>query len=766
MGTGPRGGRRVREAAEAAAREAAAAAETAAPETAAPDDAPAAKRPKGDAAPPPKTGGSVDPADVDRKSTQVLVKKGYAEAAVARAMAAARPTADDLAQSFNEQKRRRTAAASEWLAAHAEPWELPTGAGSDARASSANPPAASKPPDPAADLDDDPVELANMSERARDLVAKGLLPISEAHVLREPRVRTDDETARAVPVVGGAGAGAQDRARTGKSLRARKAEKAERRAADLCPRLARGEPCEHGDACERSHDVDSFVKNKPGDIPGTCPFVTRTVACPYGMRCRLAGTHASPDGDASGPEPERNVVDDETRRDLARNLYPLPRSDAILREMNVPVRCLSKTQAKRRDATRGSFAPPREPKRREGFVGGGKDRDRAPRLDFRGKLIVAPLTTVGNAPFRRVCVGMGADVTVSEMAMASNLLKGDRSEWALVRRHPSERCFGVQICGGWPDLMARCGELLDTETDCDFVDINMGCPIDGVCAKGAGSSLLRDAEGLERMATTVRAASRSMRRTPLTIKIRMGYEDDPASWVAHDVVSKAKGWGAAAVTLHGRTRQQRYSRRADWAYVRKCASAAAKTGLPLIGNGDVFGWRDYERRMSGGDVATCMIGRGALIKPWVLTEIKERRVWDISANERLDVFRDFARFGLEHWGSDETGVETTRRFMMEWMSYTHRYVPVGLLERGVTQGMHLRPVPYSGRNELETLLASDAVADWSKVAEMFLGKPAPGFSFVPKHRSNSYSSESAAALRQFGAGTDQGGEEEDEEENG
>ena len=94
-------------------------------------------------------------------------------------------------------------------------------------------------------------------------------------------------------------------------------------------------------------------------------------------------------------------------------------------------------------------------------------------------------------PFCRACVRAGADVTVSEMAMAANLLKGDRREWALVRRHASEACFGVQVCGGYPDLMARCGELLDETTSCDFVDINMGCPIDGVCAKGGRVAVQR-----------------------------------------------------------------------------------------------------------------------------------------------------------------------------------------------------------------------------------------------------------------------------------
>ena len=125
---------------------------------------------------------------------------------------------------------------------------------------------------------------------------------------------------------------------------------------------------------------------------------------------------------------------------------------------------------------------------------------------------------------------------------------------------------------------------------------------------------------------------------------------------------------------------------------------------------------------------------------------------DVLTTERMDVFRDFARFGLEHWGSDARGVETTRRFMLEWMSYTHRYVPVGLLESGVAQAMHLRPAPYRGRNDLESLLASDETEDWMRVAAMFLGPAGENFRFVPKHRSNSYSGESAEALRAMGGG--------------
>ena len=133
-----------------------------------------------------------------------------------------------------------------------------------------------------------------------------------------------------------------------------------------------------------------------------------------------------------------------------------------------------------------------------------------------------------------------------------------------------------------------------------------------------------------------------------------------------------------------------------------------------------------------------MLGRGALIKPWLPTEIKERRHWDISASERLDILKDFVRFGLEHWGSDQQGVNNTRRFLLEWLSFLHRYVPVGLLEVLPQQMNHRPPTHLCGRNDLETLFLSQHSADWIKISEMMLGPVPEGFQFQPKHKASGY----------------------------
>lgn len=190
----------------------------------------------------------------------------------------------------------------------------------------------------------------------------------------------------------------------------------------------------------------------------------------------------------------------------------------------------------------------------------------------------------------------------------------------------------------------------------------------------------------------------------------------------------------ASPQLHGRSREQRYTKLADWQYIQQCVEVASP--MPLFGNGDILSYEDANRAKQTG-VAGIMIARGALLKPWLFTEIKEQRHWDISSSERLDILRDFTHYGLEHWGSDTQGVEKTRRFLLEWLSFLCRYVPVGLLEL-LPQRINERPPYYLGRDYLETLMASQQAADWIRISEMLLGPVPPNFAFLPKHKANAY----------------------------
>ncbi|EEF49514.1 tRNA-dihydrouridine(47) synthase [NAD(P)(+)]-like [Ricinus communis] len=352
-------------------------------------------------------------------------------------------------------------------------------------------------------------------------------------------------------------------------------------------------------------------------------------------------------------------------------------------------------------------------------------------IDFKGKLYLAPLTTVGNLPFRRLCKLLGADITCGEMAMCTNLLQGQASEWALLRRHSSEDLFGVQICGAYSDTVARTVELIDQECTVDFIDINMGCPIDIVVSKGAGSCLLTKPM---RMKSIIHAASSTV-DTPITVKVRTGYFEGKNR--IDSLIADISNWGTNAVTIHGRSRQQRYSKLADWEYIYHCAKKAPES-FQVLGNGDIFSYTDWNKHKSDcPELSSCMIARGALIKPWLFTEIKEQRHWDIRSGERLDILKDYVHFGLEHWGSDTKGIETTRHFLLEWLSYTCRYIPVGLLDV-IPQRINWRPPSYYGRDDLETLMASDSAADWIRISEMLLGKVPEGFTFAPKHKSNAY----------------------------
>lgn len=365
------------------------------------------------------------------------------------------------------------------------------------------------------------------------------------------------------------------------------------------------------------------------------------------------------------------------------------------------------------------------------------------RLDwFHDELYLAPLTTTGNLPFRRLCSTLGADITCGEMGLAECYLQGQKNEWSLVRRWEGEGCFGTQLCGNKPELLLPAAEMLARQfpTGLDFIDVNCGCPIDLVYNKGAGSALLDHPAKLGRIVRGMAAVSGDI---PITIKLRTGTSSSSPNTLKFFPRIKTD-WNASAVTLHGRTRQQRYKSLADWNYIKQCTTSLRESiainneerpdeewvhPIPIYGNGDVFSWQDYQHNKEMTGVDGQMLARGALIKPWLFTEIKEKRDWDISSRERLDLIRQLSSYGLCHWGSDTHGLNTTRRFLCESLSFTHRYVPLGILEHAPIK-MNDRPPPFKGRDELETLLASGNANDWVKITEMFLGKAPPEFQFT------------------------------------
>jgi len=315
------------------------------------------------------------------------------------------------------------------------------------------------------------------------------------------------------------------------------------------------------------------------------------------------------------------------------------------------------------------------------------------------------------------------------MAMATNLLNGQASEFALLKRHESEDLFGIQIAGSYADTMTKACQVINEYMKVDFVDINCGCPIDLVFNKGGGCALMTRTDHFQRI---VRSLS-TVLDCEVTAKIRTGMKEDLP--IAHEIIPEIKSWGASMITLHGRSRQQRYSKLANWEYINKCAEVCDP--IPLFGGGDILSFQDYNEHMENTKVAGCMLARGALYKPWIFTEIKEQRDWDISASERFEMLKKYANYGLEHWGSDTQGVEATRRFLLEWLSFLYRYIPVGLLEVR-PQRINLRPPFFFGRNDLETLMASPNSSDWIKLSEMLLGPVPDGFQFTPKHRANAY----------------------------
>ncbi|ABO98995.1 predicted protein, partial [Ostreococcus lucimarinus CCE9901] len=287
----------------------------------------------------------------------------------------------------------------------------------------------------------------------------------------------------------------------------------------------------------------------------------------------------------------------------------------------------------------------------------------------RGQLWLAPLTKGGNAPFRRLCASeFGAEVVVSEMAFARFLAKGARVERARVRRHEGDAgdCFGAQIATNAIEEGVNAALIASGEFGADFVDLNCGCPIHETWKRGLGAALLKKPAKLERLVEGI--ASRI--DVPLTVKIRLGID---SSSQARRIAEGLENAGASAVVVHGRTKEQRYTKAADYDVIR---DIVRERNIPIIGNGDVLTWYDARDRMEHSGVAAMMVGRGALIKPWIFKEYRERKCWNPTVEQRVGVYYTLRNYMREGFGDDELGKRRFDEFFPWHLGFFCRYRPL------------------------------------------------------------------------------------------
>jgi tRNA-dihydrouridine synthase 3 len=254
-------------------------------------------------------------------------------------------------------------------------------------------------------------------------------------------------------------------------------------------------------------------------------------------------------------------------------------------------------------------------------------------------LVMAPMTKGSNLPYRRLAAELGARVIFSEMVVARRLKQRRRAEFALVRRAPGEPYFAVQLAGTNPEEMAWAAVVAEAR-GADLVDVNLGCPIDHFTRIGLGAALARQPNRVRKI---VRAMADQV-KIPVTVKIRLGWNASRRNYL--DVARAAVDGGAAGITVHGRAREARYRHPADWDAI---AEVAAAMPVPVIGNGDLLFPHEVRDRISASGCTAVMTARGALIKPWIFTELA-RGYWDITADERLTIYRRYVRLAREHWG--------------------------------------------------------------------------------------------------------------------
>lgn len=253
-------------------------------------------------------------------------------------------------------------------------------------------------------------------------------------------------------------------------------------------------------------------------------------------------------------------------------------------------------------------------------------------VEFENNVFLAPMAGIADRAFRELCINYGAGYTVSEMVSSKGLTMGDKKSGELLTLGEIENPAGVQIFGDNPEIMAQAAKMC-IKYHPNIIDINMGCPAPKIAMNGGGASLMKN----PLLAGEIIKAVGKAVDIPVTVKIRKGWDDENITAV--ELAKIAEKNGAAAITVHGRTRMQMYSGKVDYDIIAKVKKAV---DIPVIANGDIVDEQSAAIMFEKTNCDAIMIGRGALGNPWIFRRIhaylNECRVLpDVSINEKMVV---------------------------------------------------------------------------------------------------------------------------------
>jgi len=251
-----------------------------------------------------------------------------------------------------------------------------------------------------------------------------------------------------------------------------------------------------------------------------------------------------------------------------------------------------------------------------------KQKIKIDQIELESPFLLAPLAGITDSPFRRICKEQGAAMVYSEMISAKGLYYKDKGTDRLLAYAPEEEPVACQLFGSEPDIMAWAVEHLSPRGHC-LIDVNMGCPVPKIVKNGEGSALMKEpvlaAEIIRRMVEAEAGAAKKAERgaKPITVKCRIGWDQNSINVL--DFAKRMEEAGAAAIAVHGRTREQHYSGKADWEQIARVKEALR---IPVIGSGDVFTAQDACSMLEKTGCDMVMIARGTLGNPWIFREAK------------------------------------------------------------------------------------------------------------------------------------------------